>query len=69
MKSTNGQQEDWSTNFGWWTDKPEKAARPSRARFSDNSAPIQTNVWRNAALVVGVMFALVLSMVSMLAKY
>lgn len=65
MNSSKELQEG-DTNYGWWTDKPER-----NARFGSNAerCPAAVNgnerVWSEAALVVGLALSLVLSLVSL----
>jgi hypothetical protein len=66
MSSPSPHEKDWDTNFGWWIDKPQREARPA-ARFRPDapSQPRRDRVWSEAALVVGVALALVLSLISL----
>lgn len=60
------EQKDWDTNYGWWTDKPEKSARgQSIAERYQPATKRNDRVWSEAALVVGLAVSLVLSLVSL----
>lgn len=50
--------DDSDTNFGWWTDKPDRPRRPAlyRARRSFDRRR-GASVWTHAALVVALMVA------------
>ena len=67
MSSPSPHEKDWDTNFGWWIDKPQREARPA-ARFrtyEPSQPPRRDRVWGEAALVVGLALALVLSLISL----
>ena len=65
MNSSKEQQE-WDTNYGWWTDKPERTARRgSNAERYTAAGNRNKRVWSEAALVVGLALSLVLSLVSL----
>lgn len=57
---------DTDTNFGWWTDKPEREGRPSSWATSWDP-PVKRrkprSVWREAALVVGIAIALIWALI------
>ena len=66
MSSPSPHEKDWDTNFGWWIDKPQREARPAtRFRTHDANQPRRERVWAEAALVVGLVLALVLSLISL----
>lgn len=66
MSSPSPHEKDWDTNFGWWIDKPQREARPTaRFRTYEPSRPRRDRVWGEAALVVGLVLALVLSLISL----
>lgn len=66
MSSPSPHEKDWDTNFGWWIDKPQREARPAaRFRTHDVNPPRRDRVWAEAALVVGLVLALVLSLISL----
>ncbi|MGJ7522945.1 hypothetical protein ACSFA0_20835 [Variovorax sp. LT1P1] len=66
MSSPSPHEKDWDTNFGWWIDKPQREARPAtRFRTHDANPPRRDRVWAEAALVVGLVLALVLSLISL----
>jgi len=52
-------EHDHDTNFGWWTDKPDRKARPSS--FAPISGPYRRRrkerVWIKSALFIGLMVA------------
>ncbi|MBU1360845.1 MAG: hypothetical protein KJ901_19075 [Gammaproteobacteria bacterium] len=54
------------TNFGWWTDKPEREGRPSSWATSWQPVPEPPqgrSVWIKSALVVAVFFAFILALI------
>ena len=59
------QQNDWDTNTGWWADKPARDERPSQLASLDASSAHYPRVWRDALLIVSIMFALLLSLISL----
>lgn len=66
MSSPSPHEKDWDTNFGWWIDKPQRDARPAiRFHTHEASRPRRDRVWAEAALVVGLVLALVLSLISL----
>ena len=66
MSSPSPHEKDWDTNFGWWIDKPQREARPAaRFRPHETNRPRRDRVWGEAALVVGLVLALVLSLISL----
>ncbi|MEJ8857592.1 hypothetical protein WKW79_23675 [Variovorax robiniae] len=53
----------------WWHERPTKTAELSTNYQSlGDASPKQGHVWKKAALVVGLMFALVLSLISMMTR-
>ena len=58
--------QETDTNFGWWTEKPDRPTTQS-ALLHSRSASLdhRTNgrVWKTAALVVALMFALLISLI------
>ena len=54
----------------WWHERPTKSADlPSKYQFfGDAGSANHDHVWQKAALVVSLMFALVLSLISMMAR-
>lgn len=59
--------DDTETNFGWWTDKPERATRNAsleRSRREHRNSG-DSRVWLHAALVIALMVAFGLSIVSL----
>lgn len=69
MSSPSPQEKDWDTNFGWWIDKPQREARSTaRVRTYEPSPRRGDRVWVKAALVVGLMLALVLSLISLASR-
>ncbi len=69
MNSPSPHEKDWDTNFGWWIDKPEREARPAaRVRTYEPSPRRGDRVWAEAALVVGLVLALVLSLISLASR-
>jgi hypothetical protein len=66
MNSPRPHDKDWDTNFGWWIDKPQRETRsPIRFRTHELSPPRRDRVWGEAALVVGLVLALLLSLISL----
>ena len=66
MSSPSPHEKDWDTNFGWWIDKPQREAPPAaRFRTHETNRPRSDRVWGEAALVVGLVLALVLSLISL----
>lgn len=66
MSSPSPHDKDWDTNFGWWIDKPDREARPAaRLRTDEPCRPRPDRVWGEAALVVGLVLALLLSLISL----
>lgn len=59
------QENEWDTNFGWWTDKPEKVRTSTLVDRFTRPVARTRSVWAEAALVVGLMLALVLSLISL----
>jgi hypothetical protein len=67
--NSSKEQQDWDTNYGWWTDKPERNARlGSNAGRYPASVNRSERVWSEAALVVGLALSLVLSLVSLASR-
>ena len=66
MSSPSPQQQDWDTNLDWWIDKPERKARNAAASSTYRPLPRKADrVWAEAALVVGLVLALSLSLISL----
>ena len=59
---------DTETNFGWWTDKPERASRmaPLGTRSASLETRAERSVWKEASFIVALMLALGLSLVRLL---
>jgi len=59
-----------SNSQEWWHERPTKTADLSTTYqyFGEASPKDRPHVWKKAALVVGLMFALVLSLISMMAR-
>ena len=52
-------KDDHETNFGWWTDKPDRKMRPSS--YEPISGPFrgpQEHIWLKSAVIVALMVAL-----------
>lgn len=58
-------QKDWDTNYGWWTEKPERTVHRSSTERHQAAENNNDRVWSEAALVVGLAVSLVLSLVSL----
>lgn len=60
--------DDTDTNFGWWTDKPERSERDVDTR-SSRWTPVErrrsANVWPTMALIVALMLTLGWSLLSL----
>lgn len=61
--------DDTQTNFGWWTDKPERPTRASS--LTTRSAPLyhsrrEPSVWKEAALIVALVLALGVALVRLI---
>ena len=59
--------DDTDTNFGWWTDKPERATRTAALERSrrDYRNSGGSRVWLHAGLVIALMVAFGVSIVSL----
>jgi hypothetical protein len=52
-------KDDHETNFGWWTDKPDRKMRPSS--YEPISGPFRgprEHIWLKSAVIVALMVAL-----------
>ena len=56
---------EWDTNTGWWVEKPGRAERPSQFSGLQGSRYEAPTVWRNAALVVALVFSLIIALISL----
>ncbi|MGJ7490227.1 hypothetical protein [Variovorax sp. ZT4R33] len=65
MKTGADQDHEWDTNLGWWTEKPEKPTRRLRPSPRPATTSRPSSIWRDALLTIGLMFALVLSLISL----
>lgn len=59
--------DDTDTNFGWWTDKPERATRTAALAESRRAYRNSGNarIWIHAALIIALMVAFGMSIVSL----
>ena len=51
--------DEWDANTGWWAEKPLRDERPSSFVTFERPRGDFTDVWRNAVLIVGLVFALI----------
>lgn len=66
MKTPPSQSREWDTNFGWWAEKPARPERPTTGISPLRPVPGKAaSIWSEAALVVGLAMALVLSLISL----
>lgn len=61
---TKHYSDKWDANTGWWAEKPLRDERPSSFATFERPQGHSTNVWRNAVLIVGLVFALIYSLVA-----
>lgn len=61
---------DHETNFGWWTDRPDRPERPSKFAPMGRPAPRKADfVWRHLVLIVVLALTLILSVVMLAARH
>lgn len=60
-------KDDTDTNFGWWTDKPERATRNAALERSrrDQRSSGGSRVWLHAWLIIALMVAFGVSIISL----
>jgi 4-hydroxybenzoate polyprenyltransferase len=58
-------KEDTDTNFGWWTDKPDRQGRPETSRPRRSLHRRRSAAWVYSALVVALMVAFAWSLKSL----
>lgn len=55
-------EQSTETNYGWWTDRPQREERPSKMLgLTAVQKRSQPNVWGRSAVLVGVVLALACS--------
>lgn len=59
--------DEWNANTGWWAEKLLREERPSSFSNFERVHSGASSVWRNAALIVALVLALIYSVVSLAA--